>query len=44
MFARMDAVEVLADPQSVKPGTAMPKLGLADDTRAELVAWLGTLK
>ncbi|MCA9504786.1 MAG: cytochrome c [Spirochaetaceae bacterium] len=44
---RMTASELdrwLADPQSVKPGTAMPKLGLADDTRAELVAWLGTLK
>jgi nitric oxide reductase subunit C len=34
----------LADPQSVKPGTAMPNLGLSDDVRAELVAWLGTLQ
>lgn len=30
----------LADPASVKPGTAMPKLGLAPDVRKELVEWL----
>jgi len=34
----------LTDPTSVKPGTAMPNLGLPDDTRAELVAWLRTLE
>lgn len=34
----------LANPQSVKPGTAMPNLGLTDDQRAELVAWLSTLQ
>lgn len=33
----------LADPASVKPGTAMPKLPIDDTTRAELVAWLSTL-
>lgn len=34
----------LADPQAVKPGTAMPNLQLSDEVRAELVAWLMTLK
>ena len=34
----------LADPNAVKPGTAMPNLGLSDDQRGELVAWLSTLK
>ena len=34
----------LADPPSVKPGTAMPNLQLPDATRGELVAWLVTLK
>ncbi len=34
----------IADPQSVKPGTAMPKMPLTDDQRAELVDWLLTLK
>ncbi len=34
----------LANPQAVKPGTAMPNLGLTDDQRAELVAWLVTLQ
>lgn len=33
----------LKDPQSVKPGTAMPNLQLPDATRAELVTWLSTL-
>ena len=33
----------LANPQAVKPGTAMPNLGLSDEVRAELVAWLSTL-
>ncbi len=44
---RLSAAELdrwLADPPSVKPGTAMPNLGLPDATRAELVAWLATLK
>ncbi len=34
----------LADPQSVKPGTAMPNLHLADDVRERLGSWLLTLK
>lgn len=34
----------LADPQTLKPGTAMPNLGLSEEQRAELVAWLGTLQ
>lgn len=34
----------LADPASVKPGTAMPNLGLTPSLRAELVAWLSTLQ
>ena len=34
----------LADPQAVKPGTAMPNLALPDETRAELVIWLSTLE
>ena len=33
----------LKDPQSVKPGTAMPKLGLSDAQVDELVQYLGTL-
>ncbi len=44
---RMSAEDLdrwLADPQSVKPGTAMPMLGLSDDVRSELVTWLGTLE
>lgn len=32
----------LKDPQAVKPGTAMPNLGLSDAVRAELVTWLLT--
>ena len=32
----------LKDPQAVKPGTAMPNLGLTDAVRAELVTWLLT--
>lgn len=34
----------LKDPQSVKPGTQMPNLSLDDQTRADLVAWLMSLK
>ena len=34
----------LADPQAIRPGTAMPNLALADDVRGELVAWLETLE
>lgn len=44
---RFDAAKLdawLKDPQSVKPGTAMPNLKLPDDTRAELVAWLMQLR
>lgn len=33
----------LADPASIKPGTAMPKLPLDASTRAALVAWLSSL-
>ena len=40
--ARLDAW--LANPQAVKPGTAMPQLPLTPDERQELVAWLLTLK
>ena len=45
--SRLTAAELdlwLADPPAVKPGTAMPKLNLPDDTRTELVQWLVTLK
>ncbi len=44
---RIDPVALdtwLADPQKVKPGTAMPNLELSDELRAELVAWLSTLE
>lgn len=34
----------LSDPQSVKPGTAMPKLPLSETQMDELVKYLGTLK
>lgn len=34
----------LADPTSVKPGTAMPNLNLSDADRTALVRWLSTLK
>lgn len=34
----------LADPQVVKPGTAMPKLPLSEDERQELVVFLSGLK
>jgi len=43
-FDRADLDRWLADPQAVKPGTAMPNLGLSDELRAELVAWLITLE
>jgi len=33
----------LKDPQSVKPGTAMPNLNLSDEVRAELVTFLSTM-
>lgn len=38
---RLDAW--LADPQAIKPGTAMPNFHLPAETRAELVAWLTQL-
>jgi len=44
---RLSAAELdrwLADPPAVKPGTAMPNLNLPEATRAELVAWLSTLR
>lgn len=34
----------IADPQTVKPGTAMPKLPISDAERADIVAYLSTLK
>jgi nitric oxide reductase subunit C len=34
----------LRDPQSVKPGTAMPNLNLKAQEIADLVAYLQTLK
>lgn len=34
----------LKNPQAVKPGTAMPNLGLSDKDRTELTGWLMTLK
>lgn len=42
-FDRATLERWLRDPQSVKPGTAMPNLGLTDEVRAELVDWLLTL-
>ncbi|MGH0031920.1 MAG: c-type cytochrome [Myxococcota bacterium] len=44
---RMGAAELdewLADPDSVRPGTAMPNLAIPDDTRRELVRWLASLR
>lgn len=40
---RFDATSLerwIADPQAVKPGTAMPNLRLSPEVRAELVGWL----
>jgi cytochrome c len=34
----------LLDPPAVKPGTAMPKLGLTDDEARTIVAYLETLR
>lgn len=34
----------ISDPQSVKPGTAMPKLPLSDSEQVEIVTYLGSLK
>lgn len=34
----------IADPQTVKPGTAMPKLPISDAERADIVTYLSTLK
>lgn len=34
----------LADPQAIKPGTAMPNLNLSDSDRKALTTWLGSLK
>ncbi|MCA9512484.1 MAG: c-type cytochrome [Myxococcota bacterium] len=45
--SRMDPATLdrwLANPQAVKPGTAMPDLRLPDDVRRELVAWLSGLE
>jgi len=43
-LSRAELDRWLADPPSVKPGTAMPNLQLPDATRNELVSWLVTLK
>ncbi len=43
-MARSELDRWLADPQTVRPGTAMPNLALPDSTRAELVDWLVTLR
>jgi cytochrome c1 len=43
----MSAAELdrwLADPQALRPGTAMPNLALPDSTRNELVSWLVSLR
>ena len=34
----------ILDPPAVKPGTAMPKLGLTDDEATRIVAYLETLR
>ncbi len=34
----------IADPQNIKPGTAMPKLPLSDEERDEIVNYLSSLK
>jgi cytochrome c len=34
----------ILDPPAVKPGTAMPKLGLTDDEASRIVAYLETLR
>jgi cytochrome c len=34
----------ILDPPAVKPGTQMPKLGLADDEATKIVAYLETLR
>jgi cytochrome c1 len=34
----------ILDPPAVKPGTAMPKLGLTDDEATTIVAFLETLR
>jgi len=41
-YSRAELDTWLRDPQAVKPGTAMPNFGLADDVRHELVEWLMT--
>jgi cytochrome c1 len=39
-----DLKKWILDPPAVKPGTAMPKLGLTDDEATKIVAYLETLK
>ncbi len=39
-----DLKKWIVDPPSLKPGTAMPKLGLTDDEATKIVAYLETLK
>ncbi|MCP5055500.1 MAG: c-type cytochrome [bacterium] len=43
-FTEPDLHTWLENPQAVKPGTAMPNLGLPDETRTEIVGWLMTLR
>jgi nitric oxide reductase subunit C len=43
-MARAELDRWLADPAAVKPGTAMPNLGLPEATRADLVDWLVSLR
>ncbi len=43
-FSEEELHRWLADPPSVRPGTAMPNLNLPDSTRTELVRWLRTLE
>ncbi len=39
-----DLKKWIVDPPTLKPGTAMPKLGLNDDDATKIVAYLETLK
>ena len=39
-----DVKRWIMNPQALKPGTAMPNLGLSDDDATKIVAFLETLK
>lgn len=43
-YSKEDLIEWLKDPQKVKPGTAMPNLGLSDEKIGEIVEYLLTLE